>query len=258
MAAFDVPSPARKHTIRNLFLILLSVLVLLAGGLLYRVVKMRNVPIQDAEAEKTPAESEETIKEAEDPVAEEETGSDEAQETDEPVISQAPSHTLPKVEVFVREKQEISMEPWEGNTDGHSTQFKCDMDDDGKMEDYLFGVDYINSPHENVVYYDRNMPIPDLEVRRDVHPCVWRVLEDGSMEVATEFAELLTDVYVRIWRVDDFVSPEPEAWSMAYAWPGCVSVTFYPEQDCTWFYEVGADLAGEHLTASATTTFVFE
>ena len=185
MAAFDVPSPARKHTIRNWFLILLSVLVLLAGGLLYRVVKMRNVPIQDAEAEKTPAESEETIKEAEDPVAEEETGSDEAQETDEPVISQAPSHTLPKVEVFVREKQEISMEPWEGNTDGHSTQFKCDMDDDGKMEDYLFGVDYINSPHENVVYYDRNQPLPRTVNRRDVHPCVWRMLVDGTMEVVT-------------------------------------------------------------------------
>ena len=119
-------------------------------------------------------------------------------------------------------------------------------------------MDFIDSPHENVVYYDRNLAYPNDYHIRSVHPCVWRVNNDGTMDVATEFAELLTDAATKVWRVDDFISSEPEAWTFDYIWPGCVKVSFRPEQDGTWLYETSAYLGEYKLTAIATTTFYFE
>lgn len=235
IAAFNPPPQAHKHPIHNSLLLLLAFVILLGGGLMYRRFSAKEVPVG---TQNTPSE---------------------AQEMEELKIPKEPLRDLPKIDVFVRERQEITMEPWELSTEGYATPFKCDMDGDGEMESYLFGVDFIDSPHKNIVYYDRNgRCIRGDENRRDVHPCVWRVYGDGSMEVATEFAELLTDAYVKIWRVDDFTTPEPIAWTMDYVWPGCVSVTFYPVQDGTWLYEVGAYLGEYHLTAIATTSFYFE
>lgn len=234
IAAFNTPPQARKHPIRIFLLLLLAFVTLLGGGLMYRGFTAQKVP---AETQDTPSE---------------------AQETEELKIPKEPLRTLPEIDVFVREKQEITMEAWELSTEGYATPFKCDMDGDGEMESYLFGVDFINSPHENVVYYDRNLAYPNDYHIRSVHPCVWRVNDDGTMEVATEFAELLTDAATKVWRVDDFVSSEPEAWTFDYIWPGCVKVSFWPEQDGTWLYEISAYLGEYKLTAIATTSFYFE
>ena len=171
---------------------------------------------------------------------------------------ETPPTTLPDIHVFYREQLEIPKRPWEGSTQGYATPFKCDMDGDGIQEDYLFGMKMINCPNQGVVYYDINTAFHGDEYPREVHPCVWRVAEDGDMTIAWEFAALLTNAKVNIWRVDDLGAPMPEAWTMDHTWPGCVSVIFYPKTNGTWLYEVTADLGQEHLTAIATTSFYFE
>lgn len=233
IAAFN-PPPACKHPIRNSLLLLLAFAILLGGGLLYRGFTAQETPVSTQES---PAETQET-KEANIP-------------TESPI-------DLTKLDLFVREKQEIPIEPWQSTTDGYATPFKYDIDGDGENESYLFGVDYIGSPHENVVYYDRNLTFPNITHNRSVHPCVWRIMDDGTMEVATEFAELLTNAQTKIWRADDSVLSEPEVWTFDYIWPGSITVNFCPEQDETWLFEVSAYLGDDELTATAIECFYFE
>ena len=232
-AAFDPPQK-HKHPIRNSLLLLLAFAILLISWLLYRGFAAQEAP---ANTQGSPAET---------------------QKTEDVNIPNEPLRDLPEVDVFVREKCEITMDPWESSIEGYATPFKCDMDGDGKNESYLFGVDYIDSPHENVVYYDRNLTYSNIRHIRSVHPCVWRVMDDGTLAIATEFAELLTDAQTKVWRIDDFVTPEPEAWTFDYIWPGCVTVNFLPEQDGMWLYDISAYLGDYKLTATATTSFYFE
>jgi serine/threonine protein kinase len=167
------------------------------------------------------------------------------------------SPTISRITITIQEPPSISDTPWQASTDGYGTYFSYDLDDDGNTENYLFGVDFINSPHENIVYYDINGSRPGETHLRDVHPCVWKVHPDGTLEVATEFTPLLTDVSINVWRVDDLESPSPFITNNATLWPGCLTVIYYPQQDGTWLYEMTACLDGKELTALATTTFWF-
>lgn len=227
LAAACDPSQIQKRTFRLFSFLLLLLLVVSGAVFLYRVL---TAPESSAGT----------------------------QETDGDIVLEEPLHALSEIDVFVREKQEIAAQLWTLSIDGYATPFKCDMDGDGEKESYLFGVDFIDSPHENVVYYDRNLALPNDYHIRNIHPCVWRVNTDGTMEVATVFAKYLADTQVTVWRVDDLTSPDPEIWTTDYIWPGCVNVTFRPKQDGTWLYEVCAYLGEHRLTAVATTTFYFD
>lgn len=226
-------NPPRKRRIRHCLILLLVFAILLGSWLLYRT--------------SAPHAAEETMRteETNPPSTTEETT--QADET----------NSLPLLDVFERKQVEITMDPWEGSIETYGTPFKCDMDNNGEVESYLFGADFINSPHENIFYYDQTGSRPGYQHVREVHPCVWRVSKDGTMEVATEFAALLTDAEVKIWRVDDFVSPQPEAWTKDYIWPGCVRIIFSPKQTGTWLYEVSATLSGQELNAVAISVFDF-
>lgn len=247
LSELEKPPLAQKHMGRRILLALTAVMLLFCG-----IVLMRGFPKEAEPKEAEPQAAE--IQAAEIQITEEPDVPEEPQSLPEkPLVASTESGS------FVREKLEISMEPWEGATDGHATPFEYDIDGDGETENYLFGVDYIDSPHKDIVYYDINIYcLPGVPHRRDVHPCVWRLNEDGTPELAMEFSKLLSDAYVRIWRVDDFDTPEPEAWTKDYFWPGCVSVTTNPVHDSTWLYEVGAYLGELHLTASATSSYFYE
>jgi len=173
-------------------------------------------------------------------------------------VPSPPAWNLPEMEVFTRQKIEISAELWQDTTEGYATPFKCDMDGDGEVENYLFGIDFWDSPQESVVYCDINTLRYDTNPRRDVHPCVWYVKKDGTMDVAPEFAELLQNVELQIWRVDNADCEQPEAWTTDYVWPGCVQITFSESCEGTWLYRVYGDIGGYTLSAQASSTFYFE
>lgn len=234
MEAMDPLPKASRHAIGYILLTLLVFVMVLGGGMLY--------PGATAPAETTSAE---------DPVITTEPPSTEPYATEMRTA-------LPEATEGVNGKIEISPDPWTGSTEGHATTFQWDADGDGKKETYLFGVDYIKSPVKDVVYQDRNLVFPGNHPLRTVHPCVWQVASDGSMEPAISFAELLTDAQTNVWRVDDFVSPNPEVWAYDYIWPGSVRVIFTPKQDGVWLYEISAYLEDQLLTASATSSFYYE
>ncbi len=150
----------------------------------------------------------------------------------------------------------VTIGQWEGGTDGYATTFYYDLNGDGKREQYLFGVDFLGSPHDDVVYYEVNGSRPGEQHLRDIHPCVWHVGSDGSLEVAEEFAELLTDTQSNIWRLDDLSAPDPK-WNRAeYIWSGAISITFAPEKNSTWLYEFTAYIDDLKLTAQAPFRFI--
>lgn len=174
----------------------------------------------------------------------------------EALLPQADGFGRPDMGVEVTAKEvEITMEPWEGSTEGFSTPFRCDMNGDGKPEDYVFGMSFVSTNHGAIITKDRNGMSPGETHYRDVYPCVWRLDNYLGYVEAQEFAELLTDIKVEIWRVDDFESPKPRAYASNYIWPGCVSVVYAPVRDGTWLYDISACLDGVELTARATTSF---
>lgn len=160
-----------------------------------------------------------------------------------------------------QEAPAIQTEPFttwqpEGSAEGYATTFHYDMDGDGLEEEYLFGVDFLGSPHENVVHYEICDIRPGERPSRDIHCCVWRVNSDGSMEVAEGFISLLADVRSDLRLVDGPGDPEQTLARPDYRWPGMISAAFVPEQDSAWLYEVSAYLDGLELTAQASFRFI--
>lgn len=174
---------------------------------------------------------------------------------------------LPEISVFRPERVYVSEEAYPGEIvgdNGYATTFSCDMDGDGVEEKYIFGADYIDSPHENIVYHCRSgLIFEGAELTRKLHPCVWRLYGDGSMELAPEFADYLEDVSSTVWRVNDFEARTPQVWTLDYVWPGCINAVFYPEripgEECSgWMYETRALLNGKELSAGAYLMFSFD
>ena len=219
IAAIDELSGKQKLPIRLLSVLLLS--FLLAAGLLY--CSLPQAPMETQAIAGRPTE---------------------------------PPTTPPTETPMEKPTEPVTIGQWEGATDGYATTFYYDLNGDGKQEQYLFGVDFLESPHDDVVYYEVNGSHPGEQHLRDIHPCVWHVGSDGSLEVAEEFAELLTDTQSNIWRLDDLSAPDPK-WDRAeYIWPGAISITFAPEKDSTWLYEVTAYIDDLKLTAQAPFRFI--
>lgn len=160
-------------------------------------------------------------------------------------------------DVFEREQRITPKELWSGPTEGYGTYFTGDMNGDGTEETYLFGAAFDEWFNDDIIYHDINSSYPGCEHIRYVFPCVWRVEEDGTRTVAPEFADLLKEAQITVWRVNDTVSKSPHALTAPHKWPGYTRVNFITEADGMWLYEVTAKLEGEDLTAAATTTFYF-
>lgn len=167
-----------------------------------------------------------------------------------------PRSNEPKDKMTQMPTEFVTIGQWEGSASGSATTFFYDLDEDGIDEQYLFGVDYLSSPPPYLLYDEINTHYPGEIHPRDLFPCVWQVNSDGSMEIAEEFTELLTDAQSSIWLVEGPGSPEPRPMRAEYTWPGAISVRFSPEEDSTWLYTVSAYLNGQELTAQATFRFI--
>lgn len=152
-------------------------------------------------------------------------------------------------ETFEAEQLEVADEAWEGRRESFGTPFDYDLDGDGEAEHYLFSMDNEQSPMEGPKYDEGISADRGNKPARTVWPCVWRVLEDGTMEEAPEFAQLLTDVETKVWRLDDFTSPKPVVWTVHRTWPGAVHAEFSLEADGYWIFDMSAKLGDTELTA---------
>lgn len=180
--------------------------------------------------------------------------------TDSPSETQAtesPALTLPPAKLAAATGCRVEEEPWSGDEIGHVTDFTCDMDGDGQEEFYRFGICMHNMPFVPHSYYDRCNVSPGSTAQRTPHACVWQIGEDGTMLKALDFAELLTEVELTLYRVDDFDSPAPFLHSQPDIWPGYTLVTFRPKASGTWVYEMTAKFGDLELAATYASVFVF-
>lgn len=156
-----------------------------------------------------------------------------------------------KVYIPAGEDIPVSDDPWPGEAVGYTTDFTCDLDGDGVSENYVFGLEIIGVP-ENGVTRERRGILPGASDNREYYPCVWKRNDDGSvgMEVG-EFASLLKNGQVRLWRLDNLDSPPPKVTTMGLPWSGGIRVTMNADDHIGhWFYEASAELDGTVLTAA--------
>ena len=170
--------------------------------------------------------------------------------------TEAPSLPLPPAKLAAATGCRVAEEPWSGDEIGQVTDFTCDMDGDGEEEFYRFGICMHNMPFVPHSYFDRCDIPPGSTAQRTPHACVWQIGEDGTMLKALDFAELLTDVELTLYRVDDFDSPAPSLHSQPDIWPGYTLVNFRPTASGTWAYEMTAKFGDLELAASHASIFV--
>ena len=147
----------------------------------------------------------------------------------------------------------VSEEPWQGSKAVYMEPFRYDLDSDGEMEDYYFGIFHESIPEVKHFITEDSFGVGDGDYyERRVYPCVWKVTED-KCELVSEFAELLTDAGVTIWRAADNDSPAPEITTTEGLWSGGIRAVYGPECIGSWYYELYATLDGQKLTALAKT-----
>ncbi|MGN0978635.1 MAG: serine/threonine protein kinase [Faecousia sp.] len=146
---------------------------------------------------------------------------------------------------------EVAQEPWPGLAVGYMTPFTYDLDGDGEPEEYEFGT-YQESIPDGYRHTLSDHFSLDLGFTGDrvVYPCVWRREADGTLQLMTEFAELLTDPQTQVWRSEDTESPAPVVYAAEDQWRGGVHVVYSYQNAGSWLYAVSATLDGQELTAA--------
>ena len=173
-------------------------------------------------------------------------------QTEETFPTTATMQPVETAEIFVRRPVEVSDEPWTGSPSIYTTTFQYDIDEDGVKETYQFGI-YHESIPEGYRHSlsDTFIPSEVIGSSRRVYPCVWLCKDDGTYEQATDFAPMLSDAQVTLWRTTDEPIPAPEVHTLNGIWQGGLDIQFYLENEGVWLYEISANLGDEHLTAMA-------
>lgn len=155
-------------------------------------------------------------------------------------------------EIFQREKVEISDGYWRGSISSYETPFRYDLDGDGELEDYRFGIYHACIPegYRHTLSDNSGVAVDDI-CQRDVYPCVWKYHEDTTVEMVEEFADLLTNETVTLWREQGNEAPAPDVYSAEGIFSGGLQVLYTIENRGTWVYEIRAELDGQELTAVA-------
>ena len=168
-------------------------------------------------------------------------------------------HSNPSLSVSDAPQESIAEIPsgsigiWTGTPVGRTTAFEYDLDGDGIPESYRFGVAFDNTLTGLNVLEDNQAVEVGGRTERAPMPCVWRLLPDGSEEVAVEFADLLADPEVTVWRTSETDAPAPEMQSLDALWPGGVMIHYTYEHLGTWIYEATATIDGNALRAVTVT-----
>lgn len=138
---------------------------------------------------------------------------------------------------------------WEGIAESYETPFRYDLDGDGQLEEYWFGLYHENIPMAPNATMDTFGLGQENFNQRTVYPCVWRYTDDGAPEMVTEFASMLKEAGVTLWRKEGNGSALPQVETAEGAFPGGIRVTYGYDNCGTWLYEVRATLDGNELTA---------
>lgn len=147
-------------------------------------------------------------------------------------------------------------EVWPGAPGDSGTWFSYDLNGDGKNEEYYFAPAMWIETNEGSRFmlcsWDSFFcPMHPGEVKcRSIVPAVWRYDGEDRPVMVPEFAELLQEASVTLWRVDNTEAEAP----LVYVWDdhgsGAVEVHYLKDHGGTWVYEVGAELDGKALHAT--------
>ena len=141
---------------------------------------------------------------------------------------------------------------WQGSGMTEETYFRYDLDGDGDGEVYKFGIYHEQIPegHRHALS-DSFLPGDGETYQRNVYPCVWRCLDDGALEMAREFDELLSDAEITLWRGEGGEVPLSEVSALDGLWHGGLKVLYTNENKGEWIYEITAQLGDKLLYARA-------
>ena len=243
--ALEACVPSRRRRARPL--ILAAAAAVLALAILGGVKLLRPAPKQALEAPPTEAPTETAAL----PPTEAPTEPPTETPTEAPAepSTQAPAETDPLT---------VSDEPWQGSSGQFETAFLYDLDGDGEKELYYFGIFQQNfsAAYQHMLYDRSAVASGNNTVNRTVFPCVWKVKDDNSREMITEFIPLLKEARIRVWRKEGNEADAPEIFAASGFCPGGILVTYTHRSIGTWYYEISATLDSQPLTALAMTEIV--
>ena len=145
---------------------------------------------------------------------------------------------------------EITQEVWPGDQQLYQMPFQYDLDGDGESEEYLFGIFNEDIPREFAWTLSDQFWLGGApNVQRNVAPAVWKQYDDGSWELVEDFAPLLEDAQIRVWRGSEQNGSAPEVYDREGAWSGSLRLVFGPDCLGVWLYELSATVDGQDLTA---------
>lgn len=154
-------------------------------------------------------------------------------------------------------QKEISSEIWPGEIQVYQAAFLYDLDGDGEHEEYLFGIFHEEIPREFAwTMSDQFWLGGEASVQRNVAPAVWKHHEDDSWELMEEFAPLLEDAQIRVWRGSEQNGAAPRILEHESIWQGGICLVFEPDCLGTWLYELNATIDGHELTALCKSTMI--
>lgn len=182
-----------------------------------------------------------------------------------PEISQpAESHTP---EISEEPESLIDVQPgqWAGQfgDDGQPIAdpmpFSYDLDGDGEEENYVFGTSLHNDHLDSVLVIGDEVNLTEMSgVMRVPVPCVFRVLEDGSYSLAEEFAPLLSNVNLKVWRGTNLNASAPKITAYESDWQGGLRIEYTKEHLGTWVYEATAELGEISLRSVSKTMLIVD
>lgn len=151
----------------------------------------------------------------------------------------------------------ITSEVWPGEIQLHQASFQYDLDGDGESEEYLFGILQEDIPREfGWTLSDQFWLDGQPSAERNVAPAVWKQHADGSWELMEDFAPLLKDAKIRVWRGSEQNGSAPEVQEREGTWSGSLKLIF--TQDCLgeWLYELSATIGDRELNALCRSTMI--
>ena len=90
----------------------------------------------------------------------------------------------------------------------------------------------------------------ETHLRQKLFPCVWRILDNGELEVATEFSQLLESPSTTIRGVSVICESLPEVQLLLLDWSGGIEITYPTVYLGVWLVEAKASINGQTLYAA--------
>ena len=135
--------------------------------------------------------------------------------------------------------------------------FSYDLDGDGEMERYVFGTSLHNGGLQEVLVIGDEVDLSGAQgTYRNPVPSVWRTEEDGQITLMPEFADLLAEVEIRVWRGTNMTAAAPKITAYECEWPGGIHVEYTREHLGVWVYETTAKLDEMELRSVSKTILV--